>query len=135
MIISLYAGGMTIRDIQYHLESTLGAELSAETISNITDSVLEEVQSWQNRPLDAFYPIIYLDAIMVKIRHDNHVSNRAAHIALGVDMDEVKHVLGFGSPKTKGRVSVLGFAQIWQTAGSAMCCSYVAMGFQDFPKQ
>jgi putative transposase len=94
MIISLYAGGMTIRDIQHHLVSTIGTELSHETISKITEAVQDEVQAWQTRPLDRFYPIIYLDALVVKIRDGHHVANRAAHIALGVDMDGVKHVLG-----------------------------------------
>ena len=83
MIISLYAGGMTVREIRHHLDSTLGVELSAGTISNITDAVA-----------DAVYPVIYLDAIRVKIRDGGRVSNRAAHIAVGVDMEGVKHVLG-----------------------------------------
>ena len=94
MIISLYAGGMTVRDIAYHLEATLGTELSHETISNITDQIAEEVLIWQSRPLDAMYPVIYLDAIVVKVRDGAHVANKAAHIAVGVDMDGVKHVLG-----------------------------------------
>jgi len=68
MIISLYAGGMTVRDIQHHLARTLGTELSHETISNITDAVLEEVKAWQSRPLEEIYPIIYLDALVVKVR-------------------------------------------------------------------
>ncbi|MEN3124193.1 transposase, partial [Janibacter sp. LM] len=73
MIISLYAGGMTIRDIQHHLAATLGTELSHETISNVTDAVAEEVTAWQTRPLEAFYPVIYLDALVVKIRDGAHV--------------------------------------------------------------
>ena len=89
MIISLYAGGMTIRDIQHHLASTLGTDLSHETISKVTDAVAEEVTAWQTRPLEAFYPVIYLDALVVKIRDGAHVSNRAAHVAVGVDMDGV----------------------------------------------
>ena len=68
MIISLYAGGMTIRDIQQHLVSTIGTDLSHETISKITDGVLEEVLEWQQRPLEALYPVIFLDALIVKIR-------------------------------------------------------------------
>jgi len=68
MIISLYAGGMTVRDIQHHLARTIGTELSHETISNITDAVLEEVRAWQSRPLEEIYPIIYLDALVVKVR-------------------------------------------------------------------
>ena len=94
MIISLYAGGMTVRDIRHHLASTIGVDLSAGTISKITDAVCDAVLQWQRRPLEAFYPVIYLDAIRVKVRADHQVSNRAAHIAVGVDMDGVKHVLG-----------------------------------------
>jgi putative transposase len=84
MIVSLYAGGMTIRDIQAHLERTLGTELSHETISNITDAVLEEVQAWQARPLEPVYPILYLDALVVKVRDNHQVRNKAAHIAVAV---------------------------------------------------
>ena len=94
MIISLYAGGMTIRDIQAHLARTLGTELSHDTISKITDAVLEEVKAWQARPLDELYPILYLDALVVKVRDGHQVRNKAAHIAVGVDLDGVKHVLG-----------------------------------------
>ncbi len=102
MIISLYAGGMTVREIRHHLESTLGVELSAGTISTITDAVCDAVLEWQQRPLDEFYPIIYLDAIRVKIRDQGRVSNRAAHIAVGVDMDGVKHVLGIWIQSEEG---------------------------------
>ncbi len=102
MIISLYAGGMTIRDIAHHLESTLGTELSHETISKVTEAVAEEVAAWQSRPLEAFYPVIYLDALVVKIRDGAHVANRSAHIAVGVDMDGVKHVLGIWIQATEG---------------------------------
>src|SRR5918994_6490647 len=94
MIISLYAGGMTIRDIQAHLERTLGSELSHETISNITETVAEEVKAWQSRPLEAVYPILYMDALVVKVRDGHAVRNKAAHIAVGVDCDGIKHVLG-----------------------------------------
>lgn len=94
MIISLYAGGMTIRDIQAHLARTIGTELSHETISKITDAVLEEVSEWQNRPLDPIYPIMYLDALVVKVRDGNAVRNKSAYIAVGIDTDGVKHVLG-----------------------------------------
>lgn len=69
-----------------------------ETISKITDQISEEVLAWQTRPGEALYPVIYLDAIMVKIRGGAHVSNRAAHIAVGVDMEGVKHVLGIWAP-------------------------------------
>jgi putative transposase len=102
MIISLYAGGMTIRDIGHHLHRTLGTELSHDTISKITDAVLDEVKAWQSRPLEEIYPIIYLDALIVKVRDGHTVKNRAAHIAVGVDLDGVKHVLGIWVQATEG---------------------------------
>jgi putative transposase len=102
MIISLYAGGMTVRDIQHHLDRTLGTELSHETISKITDEVLDEVKTWQSRPLEEIYPIIYLDALVVKVRDGHTVKNRAAHIAVGVDLDGVKHVLGIWVQAAEG---------------------------------
>jgi putative transposase len=102
MIISLYAGGMTVRDIQHHLARTLGTELSHDTISKITDEVAEEVKAWQARPLEEIYPIIYLDALVVKVRDGHHVRNKAAHIAVGVDLDGVKHVLGIWVQAVEG---------------------------------
>ena len=120
MIISLYAGGMTVRDIQYHLESTIGTELSRETISKITDEVLEEVLVWQRRPLDPLYPILYLDAIVVKIREGAQVRNKAAHIAVGVDMDGIKHVLGIWVEATEG-------AKFW----AGVCAELANRGVKD----
>ena len=102
MIISLYAGGMTVRDIQHHLARTLGTELSHETIANVTDAVLEQVTAWQSRPLEEIYPIIYLDALVVKVRDGHQVRNRAGHIAVGVDLDGVKHVLGIWVQANEG---------------------------------
>src|SRR6476469_4136691 len=78
MIVSLYAGGMTVRDIGHHLARTLGVELSHDTISKITDSVLEEVKAWQARPLEELYPILYLDALVIKVRDGHQVRNKAA---------------------------------------------------------
>ena len=102
MIVSLYAGGMTVRDISHHLARTLGTELSHDTISTITDQVLEEVKAWQSRPLEELYPIIYLDALVIKVRDGHQVRNRAAHLAVGVDLDGVKHVLGIWVQATEG---------------------------------
>ncbi len=110
MIISLYAGGMTVRDIEHHLVSTIGTEISRETISKITDEVLDEVLAWQQRPVEAFYPVIYLDAIIVKVRDGAHVRNKAAHIAVGVDMDGIKHVLGIWMQATEGAKFWAAFA-------------------------
>lgn len=102
MIISLYAGGMTTRDIEHHLVSTIGTEISRDTISKITDEVADEVLAWQRRPLEALYPVIYLDALVVKVRDGAHVQNKSAHIAVGVDMDGIKHVLGIWVQTTEG---------------------------------
>ncbi|WP_370670756.1 IS256 family transposase [Kribbia dieselivorans] len=120
MIISLYAGGMTIRDIQHHLAATLGTEMSHETISKVTDAVAEEVTAWQTRPLEAFYPVIYLDALVVKIRDGAHVTNRAAHIAVGVDMDGIKHVLGIWVQASEG-------AKFW----AGVCAELANRGVKD----
>lgn len=102
MIISLYAGGMTVRDIEHHLARTLGTEISRDTISKITDGVLEEVKAWQTRPLDPVYPVVFFDALVVKVRTANVVTNKAAHIAVGVDTDGIKHVLGIWVQSSEG---------------------------------
>jgi len=102
MIISLYAGGMTVRDIESHLARTLGVEVSRETISKITEGVLEEVKAWQTRALDPFYPIVYVDALVVKVKDGAHVVNKAAHIVIGVDLDGIKHVLGIWVQTNEG---------------------------------
>lgn len=94
MIISLYAGGMTVRDIAHHLDRVYGTRLSPDTISKITDEVLDEVRAWQTRPLDPVYPVIFIDALVVKVREANVVRNKACHVVLGIDTDGVKHVLG-----------------------------------------
>jgi len=94
MITSLYSGGMTVRDIERHLHATLGVDVPPATISAITDAMGEEVKTWQNRPLDPVWPILYVDALVVKVRDANIVSNKAAHLVVGVDTGGVKHVLG-----------------------------------------
>jgi putative transposase len=120
MIISLYAGGMTVRDIQAHLARTIGTDLSHETISKITDAVLEEVKAWQARPLEELYPIIYLDALVVKVRDGHQVRNKAAHIAVGVDLDGIKHVLGIWVQATEG-------AKFW----AGVCAELANRGIRD----
>ena len=120
MIISLYAGGMTVRDIQAHLARTIGTALSHETISKVTDAVLEEVKAWQTRPLEELYPIIYLDALVVKVRDGHQVRNKAAHIAVGVDLDGIKHVLGIWVQATEG-------AKFW----AGVCAELANRGIRD----
>lgn len=109
-----------MRDIQSHLERTLGTELSHETISNITETVAEEVKAWQSRPLDPVWPVVFLDAIVVKVRDGSHVVNRHAHIAVGIDTDGIKHVLGIWVQATEG-------AKFW----AGVCAQLANRGVKD----
>src|SRR5512134_2740413 len=101
-ILSMYARGMTTRDIQAHLAEMYGVEVSAGLISEVTDAVLEEVKAWQSRPLEPLYPIVYLDALFVKMRHEGRVENRAVYVAIGVDLEGRKDVLGLWTNATEG---------------------------------
>ena len=94
IVISLIARGMSTRDTQAHLADAYQVDVSPELISKITDSVLPELREWQSRPLDAMYPLLYLDAIVVKVRTDGKVTRRPVYIAMGVDLEGCKHVLG-----------------------------------------
>src|SRR5947208_12317360 len=101
-ILSMYARGMTTRDIQSHLEEMYGVEVSPALISEVTDSVMEEVRAWQSRPLESIYPVVYLDALMVKMRHEGRVENRAVFIGIGVTLEGSKEVLGLWTNATEG---------------------------------
>ncbi len=101
-IISMYARGMSTREIQGHLEEIYGIEVSAALISNVTAAVIEEVQQWQGRPLEELYPIVYLDALMVKIRDNGHIQNKAIYVVLGVSLEGQKEVLGLWAAETEG---------------------------------
>ena len=101
MVCSLVARGLSVRDTIVHLYETYGVEISPELVSKITDAVLPELREWQSRPLDAVYPIMFLDALVVKVRADHQVVNKAVHIALGVDVEGRKHVLGMWIQKKK----------------------------------
>ena len=100
-ILSLYARGMTVREIQSHLEEMYGTEVSPTLISSVTDAVIEEVKAWQGRPLDALYPIVYLDCIHVKVR-DGRVRVKAVYLAVGVNLRGEKEVLGLSIAQTEG---------------------------------
>lgn len=100
-IVSLYARGMTVRDVRSHLEEIYGVDVSPDLISKVTDAVFDELQEWRNRPLDEMYPIVYIDALMIKIR-DGVVQNRPAYLAVGVDLEGRKHVLGIWIGDSKG---------------------------------
>src|SRR5450432_1417903 len=101
-IISMYARGMSTREIQGHLEEIYKVEVSPTLISNVTEAVMEEVKAWQSRPLDAVYPIVYLDALVVKMRTEGRVENRAVHVAIGIGMDGNKEVLGLWTTANEG---------------------------------
>jgi len=93
-VISLYARGMSTRDIHDQIKDLYGVEISAEMVSKITERIVPEIREWQNRPLDPVYPFIFMDAIHYKIREDNHILSRAAYVILGVNLDGNKDILG-----------------------------------------
>jgi len=101
-ILSLYARGMTTREIQGHLEEMYQVEVSPALISNVTEAVIEEVKAWQTRPLDVVYPIVYLDALVVKMRSDGRVENRAVYVAIGITLAGIKEVLGLWTSANEG---------------------------------
>jgi putative transposase len=101
-ILSLYSRGLSTREIQQHLEEMYGVEVTAGLISSVTDEVLDEVKTWQNRQLDAVYPIVYLDAIQFKVRDNGHVKNKAIYLAIGVTIEGYKEVLGLWIAQTEG---------------------------------
>ena len=118
MVISLYAHGMSVRDITHHLEQVYGTVLPAGTVSRITEAVMEEVRAWQSRPLDPAYAVVFLDAIIVKVRDSQVVQNKPAYIAVGIDADGDKHVLGIWLAKTPPQAAAAGEgARFW---GSVM---------------
>jgi transposase-like protein len=142
MIISLYAHGMSVRDILHHLEQVYGTQLSHETVSRITDQVLEEVRAWQSRPLDPVYAVAFLDAIMVKVRDNQVVQNKPAYLAVGIDADGEKHVLGIWLARTAPETATAGEgARFWNSVMTDLrnrgvrdiliaCCDGLA-GFED----
>jgi putative transposase len=101
-IISLYARGLSTREIQQHLEEIYQVEVSPALISSVTDEVIDEVKAWQNRPLEELYPIIYLDALQFKVRDTGHVRNKAIYVAIGVKLSGLKEVLGLWVAQTEG---------------------------------
>ena len=101
-IIAMYARGMSTRDIQAHLEEIYGTKVSATLVSNVTNDVIDEVKAWQSRPLDEVYPIVYLDAITVKVNENKKVLKKAVNIALGVNKDGMKEILGLWICENEG---------------------------------
>ncbi len=101
-IVSLYARGMTVREIQGHLQELYGVDVSPDLISRVTDAVLEEVRAWQTRPLDPLYPVVFFDALRVKIRDEGLVRNKAVYLALAITAEGDKEVLGLWIEQSEG---------------------------------
>lgn len=101
-VLSLYSRGMTTRDIEAHFQEVYGTKLSRETISTITDVVIDEIKAWQSRPLDEVYPILYVDAIRLRVKDNGVVTTKSAYLAIGVDVEGRKHALGCWIQDTEG---------------------------------
>jgi len=133
-VISLYARGMTMREIQGHLQELYGVEVSPELISRATEGVLEEVKAWRSRPLDPTWPIVYLAALFVKVRVHGVVSNKAVYLALGVNLEGQKEVLGLWMAKNEGARFWLEILTELKARGQEdvliMCCD----GLKGFPE-
>ena len=133
-ILSLYARGMTVREIQGHLAELYGAEVSPDLISRVTDAVLEEVREWQSRPLDAVYPIGFFDAMRVKIRDEGLVKNKAVYVALAYNSDGEKDVLGLWIEQTEGAKFWLRVVNELKTRGVNDILIAVVDGLKGFPE-
>jgi putative transposase len=101
-IISIYARGMTTRDIQDHLQEIYGVEVSADLVSTVTDGVINDVKDWQNRPLDEVYPVLYLDATILKVRSERRIINKSAYLAIWINVAGLKDVLGIWLEQSEG---------------------------------
>src|SRR3954454_7518236 len=133
-ILGLYAGGMTVRDISHHLSELYGTEIGRDTISRITDAVLDDVQAWRTRPLERVYPIVYFDAMFVKVREDRSVKQLAAYLAMGVTCDGDREVLGIWWQETEGAkfwLAVLNDLQRRGVKDILICC---VDGLKGFPE-
>jgi putative transposase len=133
-IISMYARGMSVREIRGHLEELYGIDVSPDLISAVTDAVLEEVAEWRNRPLDACFPLVFFDAIGVKIREEGFVRNKAVDIALGILADGTKEILGIWIEQTEGAKFWLRVMNELKTRGVGDILIAVVDGLKGFPE-
>src|SRR4051812_18830696 len=133
-VIALYARGLSVREIQAHLAEIYGTDVSPDLISKITDAVLEDAKAWQSRPLEALYAIVYLDAMIVKIRDGQAVRNFACYLAIGVNLDGERDVLGIWFQHTEGAKFWLQVLTDLKTRGVAdvlVCCVDGLTGFPE----
>jgi putative transposase len=133
-ILSMYARGMTTRDIQSHLQEMYGIEVSPGLISEVTDAVWDEVKAWQSRPLDPIYGIVFLDALFVKMRHEGRVENRAVYTAIGVNMEGRKEVLGLWTSANEGAKFWLGVLTELKNRGVKDILIACVDGLKGFPQ-
>jgi putative transposase len=134
VILSLYGRGMTVREIQGHLKALYKTDVSPDLISKVTDAVLDEVKVWRNRSLDALWPIVILDALVLKVREQGAVRNKSAYVALGLDIEGHKHVLGLWIDESEGAKLWLNILTELRTRGVddilIACCD----GLKGFPQ-
>ena len=133
-IISLYARGLSVRDVQAHLRQIYQVEVSPDLISRVTDAVLEDVLAWRNRPLERIYPVVFLDALRVKIRHEGIVKNKAIYVALALTLTGEKEVLGLWVEQTEGARFWLGVLNELKTRGIEDILIAVVDGLKGFPE-
>jgi putative transposase len=133
-ILSMYSRGMTTRDIQSHLLEMYSVEVSASLISDVTDAVSEEVKTWQSRPLEAIYGIVFLDALYVKMRHEGRVENRAVYVAIGVNLEGRKDVLGLWTSANEGAKFWLGVLTELKNRGVKDILIACVDGLKGFPQ-
>jgi putative transposase len=133
-IISLYARGLSVREIQAHLEEMYGVEVSPDLISRVTDAVLEDVREWQSRPLDAVYPVVFFDALRVKIRDEGLVRNKAVYLALAITGEGDKEVLGLWIEQSEGAKFWLKVMNELKTRGVQDVLIAVVDGLKGFPE-
>ena len=133
-ILSLYARGMTVREIQGHLEEMYGTEVSPTLISTVTDAVIEDAKAWQSRPLDALYPIVYLDCIHVKVRDAGSVRAKAVYLALGINLAGEKELLGLWIAQTEGAKFWLQVVTELKNRGVADIFIACVDGLKGFPE-
>src|ERR1051325_5803794 len=132
-IISLYARGMTSSEIQGHLQEIYGVEVSPELISTVTDGVMDEVRAWQTRPLEKVYVILYLDALVVKVKQDGRIANRAIYLAVGINLAGHKEVLGFWAAENEGAKFWLGVVTELKNRGVEDILIACVDGLKGFP--
>lgn len=133
-ITSLYARGLSVRDIQAELSDLYGDAVSTTLISNVTNAVIDDVKAWQSRPLEAVYPIVYLDCLVVKVREDKRIINKAVYLALGVDIDGQKELLGMWISQNEGAKFWLGVLTDLQNRGLEQVYIFCIDGLSGFPE-